>query len=276
MSALRAGGLSRRYVLDDKKLDVSAFVATMKNKRMHSAISCMRIEESNLLMSKFESVISRFRWVVFDCNLSRGMIERIAVICQQKRINLIGSATSDSKAIRLVSTLDYGTRALCMNEGEAKNLMRQFRIGNYGRFSDSLMELRSRVKSQALLVTLGSKGAYLATEELKSFGPPEGIVPSSTLGAGGAACAGFVDAIVRGSDVSERVNAVVKQALQSRYPSKFAERTSSKALRGLGRKRRVTISTIILALLIGFFKGLVSMWPSLLDIFRKFTSLLGL
>ncbi|MDD9863362.1 MAG: PfkB family carbohydrate kinase [Gammaproteobacteria bacterium] len=234
LNALRAGRLSPKYILDDPKLRDSAFVAAVSNKRLHSAISCMGVAESRRLIGRLEATIPQFHWVVFDCNLSRGAIEKIAEICRRRHIHAVGAATSDTKATRLTVTRPYGTRALCMNRHEANALTKELGLPD-----GELRELRTALNTKTLLVTAGDEGWHLAEEDdVTKYKGPEGIVPETDIGAGDAACAGLVHALAQGESIQDTVNGMAGDALRSRLPTSFAERISADALRKFVRNRR--------------------------------------
>ena len=242
-SALRSGGIPRNYVLHDGNLPDSAYVGHMTGGRVESAISVMSVGESRELDSHLESVIPKFGWVVFDCNLSRGMIGRIAKICRAHDVNLVGLATSDAKAPRLTEASVQGMRAASMNRVEAEQLIGLL-PGASARsevFDDAaLSSLRSWLNTEYLMVTAGRDGWYLVDEaSVTHHDRPEGIVPVNTLGAGDAAVAGLVDSLVQQSSIPEGVNRAVARALRSQYPTGFAETTSPEAW--LQQRRRARI-----------------------------------
>ena len=262
INAMRAGGLAHKYVIDDKELPDSAFVATVSNRRLHSAVSYMSVNESGSIGEKIEKIVTKFRWVVFDCNLSYGTIERIAEICQRRQIGLIGAATSDTKAARLAATRAYGTRALSMNHREAVILGRELGI-----VADDFDRLRATLNTRALLVTAGADGWHLAQDngEMLSYPPPAGIVPVTTIGAGDAACAGLVDALIDRDPIPDRVNRVVARALRSRFPTRFAERTSPDALGRFAQsqnQKRILLAVLSAFALVafGWFVKVVLTW----------------
>ena len=244
LNAMRAGGLSRKYVIDDPQLPDSAFVAEVSERSLHSAVSYMGVGESGRIIGRFRAIVSRFEWVVLDCNLSYDMIGEIADICARRSIALVCVATSDVKARRLIATQSHGSRAMCMNRREASSIMSEISIP-----ADGWAELRIALNCSTLLVTAGNAGWHLATEsEVTHYPPPVGVVPETTVGAGDATCAGLINAIVRGQPVPGEVNRVVARALRSRFSTGFSERTSPNALQQFVRKRR--IRNITLAVLI--------------------------
>lgn len=242
LNAFRAGRLSRKYLIDEPELPDSTFVGAVRNKSLNFAVSYMSVGESRHIVSKLERALHKFNWVVFDCNLSQGVIVKIAEICYDRKINLIGAATSETKAERLIATQPYGTTALCMNMSEAHVLMAASSIND-----ENIIELRNKLNTKILMVTEGEKGWYLIENEATHYDPPAGIVPVTTLGAGDAACAGLINALIRNHNIPDEVNGVAVRALRSRFPSKFAERTSTEAFRKFTRKRHIIeISSIVI------------------------------
>jgi len=253
LSALRAGKLSRKYIIDDDQLQDSVFVATIKNKSLHAATSYMGVSESACIINRLEAIIPRFRWVVFDCNLSEDVIGKIAAICLNRQIPAIGAATSDTKATRLIAARSYGTRALCMNRREASAIMKKLDL-----HGEELSELRTALSTKTLLVTAGDKGWHLVEDSAAHYPPPAGIVPETTIGSGDAACAGLVNALVRKEPIPDIVKNMATRALRSRFPSGFAERISADALRRSARNRRkrqviLGVLGIVAAAALGWF-----------------------
>lgn len=123
INAFRSGRLSRKYLIDESELPDSTFVGTIRNKSLHFAVSYMSVGESLHIASKLEYALKKFNWVVFDCNLSKSVIQKIAEVCCNSKINLIGAATSERKADRLIATRLHGTTAICMNMSEADVLI---------------------------------------------------------------------------------------------------------------------------------------------------------
>ncbi|MCY4155400.1 MAG: PfkB family carbohydrate kinase [Gammaproteobacteria bacterium] len=248
INAFRSGRLSGKYLINEPELPDSTFVGAIKNKSLCFAVSYMSVGESLRIVSELEHALKKFNWVVFDCNLAAGIIQKIAEVCRNRKINLVGTATSDKKAGRLLATSSYGTTALCMNMSEADVLMSKCEINS------DLTNLRKSINTKTLMVTQGNKGWYLVQDEKTHYAPPQGIVPVTTLGAGDAACAGLINALMRELPIENEVNSVTARALRSRFPTGFAERTTTEAIHGYTRKRRIleiagiiitTISVII-------------------------------
>lgn len=235
LDAMRAGGLSRRYVLDDGELPDGAFVALVHKGDLRSAVSCTRVDESRKLAGRLEKILTRFSWAVFDCNLSTGVIGLIAEVCRRRSIHAIGAATSDTKAGRLQAILPHGVFALCMNRREASVLSASLEIAD-----NAWDELRNRLKADTMIITDAASGWYLIQKDkdVAHYDPPPGIVPVTTLGSGDATCAGLIHALIRQLPVEEEINRMVVQSLRSRLPTKFAERTSPEAMRRFVHKRR--------------------------------------
>ncbi len=243
LTAMRAGGLSRKYIIDDERLSESAFVATVKNKDLYSAISCMGIGQStDSIIAKLEIVAAKFSWIIFDCNLSVEVIRKISEISKSQNIPIVGAATSAVKALNLLATQSIGTRALCMNRDEAAALQKALSIAE-GVSDESLKELQRKLNTRTLLVTDGEYGWYLIDSAVNRNSTPAGVVPLTTIGAGDAACAGLVNALAKGEkseSVCDTINLVVARALQVRSPTKFSELTSRDAIRQFDRSRRRT------------------------------------
>ena len=255
--AMRAGGLSRKCVIDDERLTESAFVAHVKDKNLYSAISCTGISESDRVIGRLEKTIPRFDWVVFDCNLQEDVIRKITQICQDRQVPAVGAATSDTKATRLKATLSTGTRALCMNRLEARELQAELGV-SVGVSDENLLELWSVLNTEILIVTDGRAGWYLVDRHVARYPPPVGAVPKTTIGAGDAVCAGLVDALARGVSVPDQVNFAIGRALQFRSPTRFSERTSLAAMRQYARsqrRNRIALNTLgfVFAVIVGWF-----------------------
>lgn len=242
LNAFRASRLHRKYLIDEPELPDSTFVGAIKDKSLYFAVSYMSVGESRQIVSKLERALLKFNWVVFDCNLSQSVIVKIAGICCDHKINLIGAATSELKADRLLATQPYGTTALCMNMSEAHVLLDALNIND-----ENLVDLRNKLKTKILMVTQGEQGWYLIQDEATHYDPPAGIVPVTTLGAGDAACAGLINALIRSQPIPDEVNGAALRALRSRFPSGFAERTSTEALSKFTRKRHlIEIASIVI------------------------------
>lgn len=255
MSALRAGKLSRKHIVDDSNLSDSAFVAMVNEEgQLQSAVSHMSVQESNRITECLEPIVSQFKWVVFDCNLSAGDIEQISGICRDREIQLIGAATSDSKADRLAATCINGTLAVCMNRNEADVLAKTFQLNVDGSYDE---ELRKRLRAEQVIITEGAKGWRIVSNEITCFEPPRGTLPVNTIGAGDAVCAGLIEALVTGKPIDQSVERLTRLALSSRFPTTFARRTSPRALSGFIRKRRVARIALSAALFVG---GIVITW----------------
>ena len=247
VQAMKAGGMSRKYIIDDASLPDSAFVAhidTAMDRSLHFGVSCMAVGESHLLMNRLKSVVRKFDWIVFDCNLSKSVISQLSEHCSEN-VRLIGAATSDTKVERLIATKDKGTRALCMNHREALALLPHLDINheensNISISEDALVSLQKGLNCKTLMVTQDNKGWYLVSKEgVVNHSPPLGIDPVTTVGAGDAACAGLLNALIHGRDIAEEVNRVTRQALWAIHATRFAENTSPEALRKYAKKRRI-------------------------------------
>ena len=253
LNAIRAGSLSRKYVIDDGQLSESAFVGSLNNGDLHSAVSYMAVGESGRMESMLPGVVPKFDWVVFDCNLSRWMIGAIAEICRDSGITLIGTATSDTKVDRLSAAARYGISAVSMNLREAGVLMGRDEVR-----PEELPGLRDTLNCDTLMVTAGEDGWYLVQEEVEHYPPPLGADPTTTVGAGDAACAGLINALALQRPIPEEVNRVVARALRSRFPTEFSERTSPDVLPRIIRRRRIVRSGVLSVSL--FFVGVVLTW----------------
>ncbi len=253
LNALRAGRLSTKYVLDDSQLSDSAFVAGLTGGDLNFAVSYMGVGESGRMEDALSEVVPRFRWVVFDCNLSKWMIGVIAELCRDTRATLIGTATSDTKADRLLSAQPYGIGAVSLNLREAGALLDVAEPN-----PEQFRELRAQLNCETLLVTVGKEGWYLVQNDVAHYSPPLGIDPISTVGAGDAACAGLISALVTSRPIPEEVNRVVARALRSRSPTEFSERTSADVLPRILKRRRMVRNGALSAGL--FFIGIVLTW----------------
>ena len=90
--------------------------------------------------------------------------------------------------------------------------------------------VRRWLGAAVLLVTAGEDGWYLVDATgVEHYSPPEGIVPVNSLGAGDAAAAGLVDALIRDESTAQGVERAITRALRSLYPTRFAQRTSPEA-----------------------------------------------
>lgn len=253
MNALRAGGLSRKYVIDDPQLSDSAFVGALSNGDLHFAVSYMAVSESGRLERALNKVVPRFDWVVFDCNLSNWMIGTIADICKDHGNNLIGAGTSETKIERLSAVQPHGLKAASMNLREASALMSSKEVK-----PNQLLQLRNQLNCSTLIVTLGEEGWYLVRNEVEHHPPPLGVNPTTTVGAGDAACAGLVNALVAQRPIPEEVNRVVARALRSKFPTTFSERTSAEVLPRIMRRRRMIRNGILSVSL--FLVGCILTW----------------
>ena len=266
LSALKSGGIPTKFVINDTELPESAYVGHMAGGRVESAISSMSVGESRKLSGRLESVVRKFDWVVFDCNLSRGMIEDLAEICEERGINLVGLATSDAKAERLSSARSHGMRAASMNQAEFDQLLiaarRSGSISGDVEGNEALSSVRMWLNTNVLLVTAGRNGWYLADSSgVRHYRAPEGIVPVNSLGAGDAAAAGLVDSLIRDASIADGVERTVARALRSLYPTRFAQRTSPEAWPDQKRRNQVlsiaryvalVVATVIIEIL--FFR----------------------
>ena len=253
-AALGSGGIPRKYVVHDGDLPESAYVGHMTTGRVESAISVMSVGESRELSAKIRHVVPRFKWVIFDCNLSREMISHIAKMCKDMTSTSSASQTSDAKAPRLTEASEHGMRAACMNRAEAEQLIRLFRGSgtNPGAIDDAaLARLRAQLNADYLMVTDGRDGWYLVDAgTVTHHDRPEGVVPVNSLGAGDAAAAGLVDSLVRGSSIPDGVSRAVTRSLRSQYPTQFAEGTSPEAWLKQRRRARFVQAGAYLAAVI--------------------------
>ena len=255
LSALKSGGIPTKFVISDPELPESAYVGHMSTGRVESAISSMSVGESRELSDRLESVLRKFSWVVFDCNLSRGMIKDITEICQERGINLVGLATSDAKAGRLSAASKYGMQAASMNRAEFEQLLvaarRSGSISAEVHGDEALLSVRTWLNTSVLLVTAGRDGWFLVDASgVMRYGSPEGIVPVNSLGAGDAAAAGLVDSLIRGRSITEGVERAVSRALRSAYPTRFAQRTSPEAWPEQRRRNQVVAVARYVALVV--------------------------
>ena len=207
--ALDREGLRPDYVLDDPTLGESAFVALFRSGELFLASSYTNVDQSRFIIEPLPLILPAFDWVITDCNLSRIQIQTVAAACQRQGANLIGAATSETKAPRFLASADYGNRALTVNTREARVLAITSGIN-----PNDHQALRQAIQSDLLLITQGAAGFDIITEAGPTFhSTPRVLNPRHTNGAGDAATAALTHALVTGATIPKTIHAFTADIL---------------------------------------------------------------
>ena len=83
-----------------------------------------------------------------------------------------------------------------------------------------------------------SKWSLVDKGIVSSHPAPQDVDLETTVGAGDAACAGLVNALVRESSIVDEVDKAATKALQTSHATSFSKKTSSEALQKFMRKNR--------------------------------------
>jgi sugar/nucleoside kinase (ribokinase family) len=257
LDVLKTSGFKQEFIINDSHLKDSCFVGHLIKGELTSAVSCIEIENAKLFAEGVVGFIENkdFDCIVVDCNLPDHALKDILECAknQKPKPEVVVAGTSQPKILRLANLKNDTTGAyyttgacLCLNRAEFDALK-----GALDPVSDE-KSLVSHLGLKKMLVTEGPKGAKLfdeTTDGAVTIHPPTLRTVNSTIGAGDAACAGFVIAHLDNENISkynENISRLVRELVKENletgganlYPSKLAPEALQSEWRRRHQKNR--------------------------------------